>query len=167
MSTSGGDYLSWVGLVIASILFVLGLAGTLLPVLPGAPLIWLGMFIYGFWVDFQGLSWQFFLGQGLLVVVILAADYVASALGAKKYGGSPAAIWGSVAGGIIGIMAFGPLGLIIGVFLGALVPELATGKSLAGALATGWGTIIGLVTGTIIKLGVEAAMIIWFLVLIF
>jgi len=156
--------MSVAGLIVAVIFMTLGVLGTILPALPGAPLIWLGMFIYGLFVKFHGLGWTFFLGQGLAVVLIFAIDYASGVWGVKKYGGSRYAIWGSILGGIAGAVLGGPFGLICGPFIGAVVGELYGKNSLQEALRAGLGTMVGLLGGTFLKLAVEAVMITWFFI---
>lgn len=153
---------SVVGLVVAVVFFTIGVLGTVLPALPGAPLILLGMLIYGIIEKFSNLSWFFFIGQGFAVALIFLVDYLAGIWGVKRYGGSDAAVWGSVIGGILGIVLFGPFGLIFGPFIGAIAGELYRRKPLDTAFRVGFGTIIGILGGTVLKLTIEAVMIYWF-----
>lgn len=154
------------GIIVAVVFFTVGVLGTILPALPGAPLIWLGMLIYGFIDKFQNLSWAFFIGQGLAVVLIFLIDYLASVWGVRRYGGSKEAIWGSVLGGILGIFVLGPFGLIFGPFVGAVAGELYRRTPFGKALEVGLGTLIGFLGGTALKLAIEAVMIIWFFMVV-
>jgi uncharacterized protein YqgC (DUF456 family) len=159
--------LTVIGLILAVILFTVGVIGTILPALPGAPLIWLGMLVYGFFVKFNNLPWTFYLGQGLAVAMIFLIDYLAGIWGVKRYGGSGAAVWGSVIGGVLGVFLLGPLGLIFGPFIGAIVGELYRKSPVERAFQVGFGTILGFLGGTALKLGVETVMIVWFFIQIF
>ncbi|MDF9407339.1 MAG: hypothetical protein A4E52_00254 [Pelotomaculum sp. PtaB.Bin013] len=159
--------MSLVGIVIAVVFFTAGIIGTIMPVLPGAPLIWLGMLIYGIFVKFNNMSWLFFAGQGLVVALVFLIDYLAGVWGVKRYGGSKAAVWGSVIGGILGILLLGPFGLIFGPFIGAVAGELYRKSDLNKAFQVGIGTLIGFLGGTILKLAVEVLMIIWFFTVIY
>lgn len=154
--------MSIAGVVIAVIFFTVGVIGTVLPALPGAPLIWLGMLIYGLFEKFNNLSWTFFLGQGLAVALIFLVDYLAGIWGVKRYGGSKAAVWGSILGGVLGVLLMGPFGLIFGPFIGAVFGELYQKSPLDKAFRVGMGTLLGFLGGTVLKLGIEALMIIWF-----
>ncbi|MGI6491888.1 MAG: DUF456 family protein [Peptococcaceae bacterium] len=154
--------MSVIGMILAVILFIVGVLGTILPALPGATMIWLGMLVYGFFVDFQNLPWTFYVGQGLAVALIFLIDYLAGIWGVKRYGGSREAVWGSVLGGLLGVLVLGPFGLIFGPFIGAVIGELYRKSSLNKALEVGIGTIIGFLGGSFIKLAIEAVMIIWF-----
>ncbi|MDD3652860.1 MAG: DUF456 domain-containing protein [Desulfotomaculaceae bacterium] len=155
------------GIIIAVVFFTVGVIGTVLPMLPGAPLIWLGMLIYGLFVKFDNLSWLFFIGQGLAVALVFLIDYLAGVMGAKHYGGSKAAIWGSVLGGVLGILLLGPFGLIAGPFIGAVAGELYRRNDLDKAIRVGIGTLIGFLGGTVLKLAVEVIMIVWFFIIVF
>ena len=149
-------------LVLAIILFIAGIIGTILPLLPGPILIYGGMLLYGIMTQFSTLDAYFFLLQGLVLVLIFLVDYIASAVGTTRYGGSKQAAWGAVVGTILGIFIFGPLGIVIGPFLGAVAVELLRGKDMNQTIRVGFGTLIGLLGGTIVKLGAEIIMIIYF-----
>lgn len=161
------NIMSLLGMIIACILFAAGLAGSILPLLPGAPLIWLGMLIYGFFVNFEGLSVTFYIWQGLAVGLIFVIDYVAGAWGVKKFGGSRNAMLGSIVGAVFGLFLFGPAGIIFGPFIGAVAGELLSGKQLEQAVRSGLGTLLGFIGGTVMKVAVMVMMIIWFFVTIF
>lgn len=149
-------------LVIAIIFFLTGLIGTILPVLPGAILIFSGMLIYGFMTRFVTLNIYFFILQGLVLVIIFFVDYLASAAGTRRFGGSKQAAWGAVAGTIIGLIFIGPLGVVIGPFLGALAIELLRGTKINQAIRVGLGTLAGILGGTVFKLSAEILMIVYF-----
>jgi len=159
--------MSIIGIILAVILFLVGIAGTVLPVLPGAPLIWLGMLIYGLMTDFNNLPWTFFLGQGFAVGLIFFVDYFAGAWGANRYGGSKEAVWGSIIGGLLGLILMGPFGIIFGPFIGAVAGELYRKNSLEKAFRVGVGTVIGFLGGFVLKLAIEIVMIVWFFIAIF
>jgi uncharacterized protein YqgC (DUF456 family) len=153
-------------LILAIILFIVGLIGTVLPFLPGAILVYGGMLLYGFLTGFTTLSLYFFIFQAIALGIILLVDYLASAVGTKRFGGSKQAAWGAIIGTILGIF-FGPLGIIIGPFLGAFAAEMLSGTSMNQALLVGLGTIIGFLGGTVLKIGIEILMIVYFFLRIF
>lgn len=156
-----------IALVIAIILFVAGLVGTIMPVLPGVVLIYAGMLIYGFMTHFTTLPAYFFILQALVVVVLFLVDYAASAIGTKRFGGSKQAVWGAVIGTILGIIIFGPLGIILGPFLGAVAAELIRGTDINKTIRVGFGTLIGVLGGTTVKIIAEIIMIIYFFICVF
>ena len=154
--------MSGAALLFAVILFVVGLAGTVLPVLPGAILIYGGMLLYGFMTGFATLDANFFLLQAMALIIIFAVDFLATAAGSKRFGGSKYATWGAILGTLAGLLIFGPFGIIIGPFLGATLAELIRGKKPNLAFRAGFGTLIGLLGGTVLKLGIEILMIVYF-----
>ncbi|NLN07707.1 MAG: DUF456 domain-containing protein [Firmicutes bacterium] len=150
-------------LLLAVVCFLLGLTGTVLPVLPGAILIYAGMLVYGLLTKFASLDATFFLLQGLALLLVFIIDFLAAAAGTRRFGGGKAAAWGAAVGTLAGVIFFGPLGLLAGPFLGAVVAEIIFGKKTADqAVRAGFGTLFGLVGGTFLKLFVEIVMIIYF-----
>ncbi|MDO9534695.1 MAG: DUF456 domain-containing protein [Bacillota bacterium] len=141
------------------ILFVIGIIGTVLPLIPGVTLIWLGMLLYGFLTGFESLTLGFFILQGLAAFVVMAVDYVAAALGTKRFGGSKTAMWGAALGLFLGIIVLGPIGIIFGPLLGALIGELLRGIPLERAISSSFGALVGLLGGIILKLLIEGVMI--------
>lgn len=148
-------------LIVAIIFFLVGLTGTLFPVLPGAPLIWLGMLIYALIAGFTPFDTVFFVTQALLALVVMGIDYLFSALGSRYFGGSQAAFWGAAVGLLVGLFFF-PLGLLVGPFLGATLAELIFGRYSLEALKAGFGAFLGFFMALPAKLLLEAGMITWF-----
>ncbi len=149
-------------LIVASLFFLIGLLGTLIPVMPGAPIIWLGMLIYGLMAGFETLGFYFFLGQALLALTVMAIDYLLSAMGSRYFGGSKASLWGAAGGLLIGLFFF-PVGLLVGPFLGAAITELLFRRNSGQALKSGLGASLGFWLALPIKLATEAVMITWFI----
>jgi uncharacterized protein len=144
--------------ILAAILTVSGLAGMLLPFIPGAPLLFLGL-LFGAWAEkFR------YIGIGtLLILAGMAAltylvEFAASILGVKKYGGSLRAMTGAALGGIVG-MFLGLPGILLGPFVGAVIGELSLQRSLGQASRAGFGTVVGLAMGVAGKLAIGIAML--------
>ena len=137
-------------LIIAFLFLLIGIIGCIVPGLPGTPIAYAGIWIAQATerVDF---SWQFLLIWGIVVIVISVLDYVVPAWGTKRYGGTKWGVWGSTIGVFIGLF-FGALGVIFGPLVGAIIGELISGKELPSALKAGWGSFIGILFGTILKL---------------
>lgn len=152
-----------IAIIVASLFFLTGLIGTLLPVMPGAPVIWLGMLVYGFITGFENFSTYFFLVQALLALTVMGIDYLFAALGSRYFGGSKAALWGSAGGLLIGLFFF-PIGLLIGPFLGAVLADLLFGQRTDQAIKSGLGASLGFWSALPVELALEAVMIIWFVV---
>ncbi|HEY1078057.1 MAG TPA: DUF456 domain-containing protein [Fontimonas sp.] len=135
-----------------------GLAGAVLPALPGMPLLFGGLWL-GAWIDgYSRVSIATLVVLAVIVAMGIAVDFIASALGAKRVGASPQAIWGSVLGSLVGIF-FGLPGLVLGPFVGAVLGELAARKSMGQAANVGVATWMGLLFGTLTKLALSLVMI--------
>lgn len=143
---------------LAALLIIGGLAGSVLPALPGIPMVFGGIWLVAAVDDYQhiGLWWLLIIGAiGTAGVII---DFVASALGARRVGASKRALWGASIGTILG-MFFGIPGLLFGPFIGALVGELSSGNSVLRSAHVGVGTWIGLLVGTLVKLVLSFVMV--------
>ena len=150
-------------IVIGLILALAGMIGCILPFIPG-PLLSLSALILLSWTkDWQVFSPSFLIIMGTLTAFLMVFDYIAPAIGAKKYGASKSGLWGSAIGMIIGIFLMPPWGLIIGALIGALVGELAAGKSGRNALRAGWGILVGNVFGIGLKLAFTAVVLFYYL----
>jgi len=144
--------------VLAVVLIVVGFIGTIVPALPGVPLVFAGMFVAA-WADgFQHVGVWWLVGLGVLTLIALAVDFLAGLAGAKRVGASRMALIGAAVGTIVGIF-FGIPGLLLGPFLGALIGELVAGGTLKRATGVGVGAWIGFLIGTVLKLGVCFAML--------
>lgn len=137
-------------IVIAFVLMLIGIIGCIVPGLPGTPIAYAGLWVAQA-TDKIDFSWQFMLIWGIVVIVITLLDYVVPAWGTKRYGGSKWGVWGSTIGVFVGLF-FGAAGVILGPLVGAILGELISGKQLNDALRAGWGSFIGILFGTIIKL---------------
>ena len=144
--------------LIAGALILAGLAGTVLPALPGLPLVFAGMLLAAWAGNFEQIGGWTIAVLALLTVVSIGVDLAATALGAKRVGAGKAAMIGAALGTLVGAF-FAIPGLILGPFLGAMVAELARGRELAHASKVGFGTWVGLALGTVLKLGLAFAML--------
>ncbi len=149
--------------VIAALLVVVGVLGTVLPALPGLPLVFAGMLLAAWAGDFQQIGVVTLVVLGLMTLVSLAVDFWATAVGAKRVGASRKAVVGAVIGTVAGLF-FGPVGIFVGPFAGALAGELLHRRSLGhrdlgDAARIGFGTWLGVVLGVVLKLGLAFAMI--------
>ena len=143
---------------LAVILILVGIAGVILPALPGLPLVFIGMLLAAWVGDFQQIGWVTLVVLGLLTLLSVAVDFFATLVGAKRVGASKKALWGAVLGTFIGIF-FGPIGLFAGPFVGALLGELWHGREIGQATKVGLGTWLGIVLGIVLKLGLAFAML--------
>ena len=151
---------------LAVALVAAGVIGLVLPAMPGPPLVFGGLLIAAWIEDFVYAGWVTLGILGLLAVLTYLVDFAAGALGAKRFGASPRAVWGAVLGALAGI-AFGPIGILLGPFIGALLGELSMQRSMGQASRAGIGATIGLVLGSAVKLALAFTMIGIFLIVRF
>jgi len=144
--------------LLAAALIIGGLIGSVIPALPGLPMIFGGIWLTAAVDDYRhlGLWWLLIIGGlGTAGVVI---EFIASTLGAKRVGASQLALWGASLGTLAGIF-LGIPGLLLGPFIGALLGELASGTSVLRSAHVGVGTWIGLLFGTLMKLVISFMMV--------
>ena len=142
----------------AFLLVSVGLIGTLLPVMPGALLIFLGM-VAGAWADgFSRVGWGTLLLLAILTVLFYLLDFLAGAYGARRLGASRWGVIGAVVGALVGLF-FGFAGVVIGPFVGAVGGELLARRGLAEASRAGAGAWIGLVLSVAARLAIVFAML--------
>ena len=162
-------------IILGALCLLAGLVGCVAPVLPGVPLSYLGLLLLH-WTDRAQFTWQFLTIWAVIVVVIQVLDYLIPAWGTKKFGGTKYGVWGSTIGLFAGFF-LGPLGIIIGPFVGAVLGELiyfnrhpqaipAQDKKTRfnRALRAGFGSFIGLLAGTLIKVICCGVMIAYFVI---
>jgi uncharacterized protein YqgC (DUF456 family) len=147
--------LIWIG---AIALVLAGLAGLVLPGLPGAPLLFAGLWVAAWAEDFAHVGAGTLTILGLLAVLTYVVDFAATAFGAKRFGASNRAIIGAVMGGVLGLF-FGFPGIILGPFIGAVAGELLAQRSLHAATRAGVGATIGLALGVAAKLALAFSML--------
>ncbi|MGE0355510.1 MAG: DUF456 domain-containing protein [Burkholderiales bacterium] len=143
---------------IAALLVVVGIAGTVLPLLPGIAFVFGGLLLAAWADDFQRVGAFAIVILGLLTALAIAADLLASAFGAKRMGASPRAVVGATIGAVVGIF-FGLPGLVVGPFVGAVAGELSARRELLHAGRAGLGTWLGLLLGSIAKLTLAFLMV--------
>lgn len=140
-------------------LMLVGLIGTVLPLIPGAILILIGAVVNHFAIGSVG--WGTLVVLTLLAIAAQALDIVSGAAGAKWFGATRWGAVGGILGAIVGLF-FGLPGLLIGPLLGAMTGELLGGKGFLPAGKSGWGTFLGTTAGIVGKLAIAFIMIGWF-----
>ena len=138
-------------LAIAIILILVGLLGCILPIIPGPPLSFLGLLILHY-TDFADYSTNFLLIVAFVAIIVTVLDYIVPIWGTKKFGGTKAGMWGATIGMIIGIILLGPLGLILGPLVGAIIGESIKGANNKDAFRSGLGAFFGFLMGIGLKL---------------
>ena len=139
-------------LIVGFILMLVGIVGSILPVIPGTPISWLGLIVLYLAPSIE-FDWTFIIITGVVAIGIYIMDYIIPALGTKKFGGSKAGAWGTFIGLRVGILAPIPFGILIGPFVGALVGELAFNQTQGPqAIKAAFGSFIGFLASTFMKL---------------
>ncbi|MCR4965256.1 MAG: DUF456 domain-containing protein [Bacteroidales bacterium] len=152
-------------IILGAICILVGLVGCILPILPGVPLSYAGLWLLQATSKVQ-FSWKFLIIWGIITIVVQVLDAVVPVWGTKVLGGSKAGVWGSTIGLVAGLF-FGPWGIVLGPFIGAVAGEILAhstedGMTLSQALKAGSGSFVGLMTGTVMKLVCVGLMIYYF-----
>lgn len=160
------EWLSWElltipGWVLAVLLILIGLAGTVLPALPGVPIILLGLLLIAWMDGFTAVSGHTMIWLSVLALLSVVIDFLATAEGARRFGAGRLAILGASLGLLVGLF-FGLAGILFGPFLGAVAGHLIGKANLDDSMRAGVGASIGVVIGTASKLLIGAIMLVWF-----
>ena len=155
MDGSAGALVLW---ILAAGLVLVGIAGTVLPGLPGAILVLAGLALAA-WIDgFARVGLGTLAVLAALTAATYALDLVATAVGARRFGTSCWGVLGAVAGAMVGLF-FGLPGLVLGPFLGAFAAELVARRDVRQAGRAGVGAWLGLLLGTAARLALVLAMV--------
>lgn len=155
-----------IGFIIALLIMLVGLAGNVLPGLPGTPLVLIAAVLHRIYFGQASVGNLMLLILVLLTGVAIALDYLAGALGAKKFGATWRGAVGAALGGLIGLF-FSIPGIILGPFIGATLFEMGGGQQFKPAAKAGFGAMAGLLVGAVGKLSLSVVMIGLFVVSIF
>lgn len=136
---------------IGFILMLVGILGSVLPVLPGVPISWLGLLMI-YLAPSVPMDWVFLSITLVLAIFLYVLDYIIPAIGTKRFGGSRYGMIGATLGLVIGIIAPIPFGIIIGPFVGAYLGELLNVKTRHNAMRAAFGSFVGFLASTFMKL---------------
>lgn len=153
--------MEWLWLTLGVVFAIAGLAGSILPILPGPPLSYLAILILHL-TNYHTYTDRFLISWLIITIVVAVLDYLIPIIGTKKFGGSNTGVWGATIGLLAGVIFFPPIGMIIWSFVGAIVGELIAGKQFEVALKAGTGTFVGFLAGTVAKLVVSLIMAVFF-----
>jgi uncharacterized protein len=157
--------MDWLLAALSALLLIAGLVGCVLPVMPGPPLSFAGMLLIHY-TRFAQFNPSTLILVGVAVGVVLILDYVVPAWGTKKYGGTKYGSYGSIIGLLIGMFflpPLGPFGIITvlgGPFMGAYIGEIIGGTNKEKALNAAFGTFIGFLAGTFIRIVTSVTIIV-------
>lgn len=146
------------GLVLTLLVMLFGLAGAVLPALPGTPVVFFAALGHKLYFGDHGASWIVIALLGVLAAFSLLVDFLATTYGAKKLGATWRGMVGAGIGAVLGIL-WPPLGLLLFPLLGATLAEMVGGREWREAGKAGLGAAIGVVAGTVGKVACCLGMI--------
>ena len=152
--------------IISALLILIGIVGTVAPLLPGLPLALAGLLLYGYMTDFANFSGWMIVVFVVLTVMTFLIDFFGPALGAAGRKASRYGTIGAVVGTIFGIFVFGPLGIVIGPLIGAFLAEYFVSKNFETAMQVTRRVFVAFVVGTAVKLGIVFSMAGYFVYLL-
>ena len=150
-------------LFLLGVIFCLvGIVGSFLPILPGPIASWCVLLILNF-TSFVNFSFSFLIITFLIAFTVSIIDYIIPILGVQKLGGSKGGQIGATIGLLFGLFILGPVGLIFGPFLGALTGEVISKKNISNSILPAFGSLIGVLAGTVLKTIITVVFLIFFL----
>lgn len=138
-------------ILLGFLLMLVGILGSVLPVLPGVPISWLGLLMI-YLAPSVPFDWFFLSITFVIAAFLYILDYVIPAIGTKRFGGSRYGMIGATLGLVVGIVAPIPFGIVIGPFAGAFLGELLNTKTRHNALRAAFGSFVGFLASTFMKL---------------
>lgn len=156
--------MDWIWILVFVILWLVGLIGCFVPVLPGSPIAFVGILAMQFSKEPPFSTWALVL-WGLFILFITILDYWVPAYGTKIFGGSKWGSNGALIGMFVGMFTgffAGPLGLFIGAFVGAFIGEIMYGKNEKDSLTAAFGSFLGFLAGVVIKVVSVFMLLIYF-----
>ncbi len=147
--------------ITATVILLAGIAGCVVPMLPGPPLAYASLIILQL-SSKSPFSDKFLIVWLLITLAVTLLDYWVPIYGTRKFGGSRKGVWGATFGLLVGIFFFPPVGIILGPLLGALIGEFIAGKQSNEALRAAFGSFLGFIAGTLMKVIVSLVMAYYF-----
>ena len=159
--------MNWILIVIAIVLVLVGVVGSIVPGIAGPPFSFAGLLALSF-VDGINYSTRFLVVMGIIGAVVFLLDYVVPVWGTKTLGGTKAGTRGSTIGLILGLLVtivfpVGFIAILLGPFIGAYIGERTSGTDDHLAWRSAFGSFVGFFFGTFLKLA-YAAVCIYYLV---
>lgn len=161
-------WIEYTALSLTSLIFLIGLATSLLPVVPGSLIVWSGVIIHKLWMGDASVSWNIVIITGIIMLIGQIADFVMGVWGARKFGATWKGAVGALLGAFVGFFLPPPLfWLIVGPVIGAIIGELLAGRSFKAGSKAGFGTVVGGIVAFALKFGLSVCVVaIFFLALV-
>ncbi|MCK5821647.1 MAG: DUF456 domain-containing protein [Bacteroidales bacterium] len=148
-------------IILGGFFILIGLAGCIVPIVPGPPLSYFGILLLH-WTEKVQFDQKFLITWALLATGVTLVDFMVPIWGTKKFGGTKRGTWGATIGLILGLFFFPPIGIILGPFIGAVAGELTHSEDLKKAIRSGMGSLLGFLLGTGLKFAVSGFLIYYF-----
>lgn len=156
-------WIEYTALSVTSLIFLIGLVTSLLPVVPGSLIVWSGIIIHKLWLGDASVSWKIVIVTGIITLIGQLADFVMGVWGARKFGASWKGALGAFLGAFIGLFLPPPLfWLIVGPVIGAIIGELLAGRTFKAGSKAGLGTVIGGIVAFALKFGLSISIVVLF-----
>ena len=153
-------------ITISVLLLLIGILGSIIPILPGPPIAFCGLVLVQF-SSKHPFSTEFLIIFGMLAIVSAVIDNVLPIYATKKFNGSRKGVWGSAIGLIIGLFFFPPFGIIIGPMVGAFLGEILDGKSPNKSVKPAFGSFIGFLSSIFLRFALSVVMAYYFVIEVF
>ena len=154
--------------LVALLVMAVGLAGTVIPGIPGVLLVFAGVAGYGMLDGFEEFGAGWLVLMGAIAAGATAFDFIAQPAVARRFGASKWGLIGAVAGMIVGLIVGGPVGALLGPLVGAVALELVFGRTVRDALRSGLGTTVGFFTAMVVDMtagliiiGIFVVLLVW------
>ena len=161
-------WIEYTALSVTSLIFLIGLATSLLPVVPGSLIVWSGIIIHKLWMGEASVAWKIVITTGIITLIGQFTDFVLGLWGARKFGASWKGTVGALLGAFIGFFLPPPLfWLIVGPVIGAIIGELIAGRSFKAGSKAGFGAVIGGIVAFALRFSLSVCVVaIFFLALL-
>jgi len=150
-------------ITLSAILVILGIIGSIVPIIPGPPIAFCGLLLAHFSSE-NPFTAKLLIILGVLAVLSAIIDNVLPVYATKKFNGSKKGVWGSAIGLVIGLFFFPPFGIIAGPMVGAFVGEIIDGKSANNAVRPAFGSLIGFLSSIFLRLILSVVMAYFFFI---
>ena len=153
--------MEWMWIILGILLTLCAIAGSILPILPGPPLAFIGLLIQQLRPEKPFSSRFLWIWAGIVVLTIIL-DFLVPIWGTKKFGGTKYGVWGCTLG-FFAAFWLGPVGVIIGPFIGAFIGEMIAGQNSRKSLKAAMGSFLGFIAGSLIKM-IACFMILYYII---
>lgn len=158
-------WMDYTALGLTSLIFLIGLVTSLLPIVPGSLIVWCGVLMHKLWMGDASVSWKIVFITGMITLIGQVTEVALGIWGARKFGATWKGAVGALFGALVGCFLPPPLlWLILAPIAGAIIGELLAGRSIKAGGQAGLGTIIGGVVAFAVKFGLSVCVVVWFFV---